>query len=178
MAKRNLESLQRQYSKSSHGGPGGPGGGHGPRGGGPKGRGMGGKPKNAGQTIARLLKYLKPHTWAMILVLICMLTHTVTALVGSYLLSPVINHIAGVPMAEDASVFTRLADSAITALTNFAPIRALIDLLSLSGPFPYLFAALCIFVLIYGCGIVASYTQARLMVHITQSSLEKLRNDL
>ena len=53
MAKRNLESLQRQYSKSSHGGPGG---GHGPKGGGPHGRGMGGKPKNAGQTIARLLK--------------------------------------------------------------------------------------------------------------------------
>ena len=61
MAKRNLESLQRQYSKSSHGGPGG----HGGRGGGPHGRGMGGKPKNAGQTIARLLGYLKPHTFAI-----------------------------------------------------------------------------------------------------------------
>ena len=156
MAKRNLESLQRQYSKSSHGGPGG----HGGRGGGPHGRGMGGKPKNAGQTIARLLGYLKPHTFAMILVLICMLTHTITALIGSYLLSPVINHIAGVPMAEDASIFTRIADQAITALTNLAPISALIDALNLSGPFPYLLAALFIFVLVYGCGIVASYTQA------------------
>ena len=61
MAKRNLESLQKQYAKSSHGGPGGPRGG-GPRGGGPHGRGMGGKPKNAGHTISRLLKYLRPYT--------------------------------------------------------------------------------------------------------------------
>ena len=178
MAKRNLESLQKQYSKSSHGGPGaGPRGG-GPRGGGPRGRGMGGKPKNAGQTIARLLKYLKPHTAALILVLICMLTHTVTALIGSYLLSPVINHIASIPMEEDASIFTQLADNVITALMNTAPISALTDALGLSGPFPYLLASLIIFVVVYGLGIIASYTQARLMVHITQSSLEKLRNDL
>ena len=60
MAKRNLESLQKQYAKSSHG-PGGPRGG-GPRGGGPHGRGMGGKPKNAKHTIARLLGYLRPYT--------------------------------------------------------------------------------------------------------------------
>ena len=47
--------------------------------------------------------------------LICMLAYTVTTLIGSYLLSPIINHIAGVEMAKDASFFTKLADSAITA---------------------------------------------------------------
>ena len=175
MAKRNLESLQKQYAKSSHGGPGGHGG---PRGGGPRGRGMGGKPKNARHTIARLLGYLKPHTGAMILVLICMLLHTVTALIGSYLLSPVINHIAGVDMGRDASFFTELADNLITALSNTAPLTFLSNIFGLEGPFPYLLASLCIFVIVFGCGIVASYTQARLMVHITQSSLEKIRNDL
>ena len=176
MAKRNLESLQKQYAKASHGGPGG---GHGgPRGGGPRGRGMGGKPKNAKHTITRLLGYLRVHTFALILVLICMLTSTVTSLIGSYLLSPVINHIAGVSMSEDASFFTELADRIIAAWANSAPMTFLSNTFGLDGPFPYLLAALFIFVGIYGCGIIASYTQARLMVHITQSSLEKIRNDL
>ena len=178
MAKRNLESLQKQYAKSSHGGPGGPGG---PRGGGggPRGgRGMGGKPKNTKTTIVRLLAYLKPHTWALILVLICMLASTVTSLIGSYMLSPVINHLAGVNVEADASFFTKLADKAITALVSSAPIASLSSSLNLTGPFPYLLAAIFIFICIYGCGIIATYTQARLMVHITQSSLEKIRNDL
>ncbi len=177
MAKRNLESLQKQYSKSSRG-PGGPGGPGPGRGGGPRGRGMGGKPKNTKTTIVRLLGYLKPHTFSLVLVLVCMLTNTVTALIGSYLLSPVINHLAGVDMGADASIFTRLADQCIAALVNFGPIAALSNALNLSGPFPYLLAAIFIFIVIYGCGIVASYTQARLMVHITQSSLENIRNDL
>ena len=177
MAKRNLESLQKQYAKSSHG-PGGPGGGHGPGRGGPPGRGMGGKPKNAKHTIARLLGYLRPHTFSLFLVLICMLASTVTSLIGSYLLSPVINHLAGVGMSADASFFTKLADKVISALVNSAPITSVSQALNLSGPFPYLFAALCIFAGIYACGIVASYTQARLMVHITQTSLEQIRNDL
>ncbi len=172
MAKRNLESLQRQYAKSSHGGPGGP------RGGGPRGRGMGGKPKNTKNTIVRLLGYLKPHTFALILVLFCMLAHTVTALIGSYLLSPIINHIAGVQMEADASFFTKLADGIITSLVGSTPMQALTEALGLSDPFPYLLTALIILAGIYACGIVASYTQSRLMVHITQSSLEKIRNDL
>ena len=169
MAKRNLESLQRQYAKSSHGSP---------KGGGPRARGMGGKPKNARHTIARLLRYLKPHTFEMILVLICMLAHTVTALIGSYLLSPIINHIAGVQMEEDASIFTKLADDAITALVGWGPIQSLSGALHLTDPFPYLLTALLILAGIYACGIIASYTQSRLMVHICQSSLERIRNDL
>ena len=178
MAKRNLQDLQKQYAKSSHG-PGGPGG-HGPRGGGPgpRGRGMGGKPKNTKTTIVRLLGYLRPHVPALVLVLICMLASTVTSLIGSYLLSPVINHIAGVEMSTDASFFTQLADRAITAFMQSAPIAGLSGAMGLDGPFPYLLAALFIFAGIYGCGIICSYTQARLMVHITQSSLEHIRNDL
>ena len=150
MAKRNLESLQKQYAKASHG-PGGPGG-HGPRGGGPgpRGRGMGGKPKNTKHTIARLLGYLRVHTVQLILVFVCMLASTVTSLIGSYLLSPVINHIAGVPMDADASFFTKLADQLISAFVRSAPIAYLSEAFSLSGPFPYLLATLFIFVVIYG----------------------------
>ena len=178
MAKRNLESLQKQYAKSSHGGPGGPGGPRGGGGGRHGGRGMGGKPKNAGHTISRLLKYLRPYTPHMILVLVCMLTSTVTSLIGSYLLSPVINHIAGVDMGADASFFTELADNIISAWASSAPMTLLSDTLGLGGPFPYLLAAIVIFAVIYGLGIIASYSQARLMVHITQGSLESIRNDL
>ena len=74
MAKRTLEDLQARYiSSKSAGGPGGHGrgpGGPGPRGG----RGMGGKPKDAGKTVARLLGYLSPYKINLVFVLLFIFT--------------------------------------------------------------------------------------------------------
>ena len=83
MAARTLEELQKQYhsvAKDKRRGPmgGPPMGGPGRRG--PM-RGGGGKPKNAKQTIGRLLAYLRPHYGKMALVLCCMLTSTITSLI-------------------------------------------------------------------------------------------------
>ena len=100
MAKRTLEDLQARYTSSkSAGGPGGPGrgpGGPGPRGG----RGMGGKPKDAGKTVARLLGYLSPYKINLVFVLLFMLIRTGTSLAGSYMLRPIINNYIAVGKYE------------------------------------------------------------------------------
>ncbi len=177
---RTLEQLQKQYNSSSSKGFGKGPGGPGPRGGGPRGGRHGGrpggKPKNAKQTIGRLLAYLKPHYGKMGLVLCCMLTSTVTSLVGSFMLMPIINHIAGVATTTKDGAMAVLADKFITFCTG-----GTIELLGggrLSEILIYLLTALCILFLIYLVGIATSYLQGRLMLHITQNTLEKIRNDL
>ena len=180
---RSLEQLQKQYNTSSKGpgkGPGGPGMGHGPRGGrgpgGPGGRGPGGKPKNAKVTIARLLAYLKPHYGKMALVLCCMLTSTITSLIGSFMLMPIINHLAGVATTAKDGAMAVLADKFITSCTS-GTIQ-LLGQTKLAEVLVYLLTALLILLCVYLVGICANYLQARLMLHITQTTLEKIRNDL
>ena len=142
MAKRTLEDLQARYTSSkSAGGPGGPGrgpGGPGPRGG----RGMGGKPKDAGKTVARLLGYLSPYKINLVFVLLFMLIRTGTSLAGSYMLRPIINNYIAV------------------------------------GKYEGFFYALLVLGLVYVCGCLATYAQNKIMLHVTQNAIEKLRNDL
>jgi len=140
MAKRTLEDLQSRYSSSApnkKGGMGGPrrGPGRGPA-------GMGGKPKNAGKTIGRLLSYLAPYKLRLILVLVFMLIRTGTSLAGSYMLRPIINNYIAV------------------------------------GRYEGFFYALLVLAAVYISGSLATYGQNKIMLHVTQNSIEKLRNDL
>ena len=120
---RSLETLQKQYKSNApqkggpgHGGPMGPG----PRRG-PGGRGPGGKPKNMKTTIGRLLKYLSPYKFHLITVLFTMLVSTVTSLVGSYMLMPIVNRIAGdwVPNVADDGIFAVIADNVVGRFKDF-----------------------------------------------------------
>lgn len=179
MAKRTLEDLRRQYvgvgadqkqSMPGHGGrgPGGPGM-----------RGAGGKPKNAKHTIKRLFVYLKPYTGHLLLVLFFMLCSTVTSLIGSYMLMPIINRIAGVSLSN-ASAVSRMADSVIGSfrevlspmLQTFLQGQQAADVIS------YLIAGLLIMLGVYAVGIVATYLQGRLMLTVSQGTIERIRNDL
>lgn len=65
----------------------GPEPGHGPRGG----RGSGGKPKNAKQTIKRLFSYLEKEKMKLFFVVLCVILNAIATLGGSYLLRPIIN---------------------------------------------------------------------------------------
>ena len=92
MAARSLEELQKQYgskkNQNAKGGmpPMGPRRGPGP--GGPRPHG---KPKNTKATVKRLLSYLNPYRFRLVLVFVCMLFSTASSLVGGYILRPVIN---------------------------------------------------------------------------------------
>ena len=180
---RTLEQLQRQYNSGSSRVPGGMGMGGGPRGGGPRGGGPGrghgghgGKPKDTRKTVGRLLGYLKPHTPKLIAVLICMLVSTVTSLIGSFMLMPIINHLAGHVTTSDDGAMAVLADKIITSLTE-----GVIDVLGNSTAADitvYLVTALLTLLIVYLVGIATTYLQGRLMLSVTQNTLEKIRNDL
>ena len=125
---RSLEALQKQYNSAASAMPGKAPGGRGPGGGpgrGPGGPGMrgigGGKPKNTLATIKRLLSYISKYKIRLVFVLLCMLTSTVTSLLGAYLLAPVINHLtlAVKPDAEiKMSILEKAADNFIGKLTD------------------------------------------------------------
>ena len=103
MAGRSLETLRARYNSHASrtaAGKGPVGGGPGPNA-----RGMGGKPKDAKKTIGRIFAYLGGYKKRLALVLVCLLAHTAAQLAASYMLRPVINHIAetGIPAAERVS---------------------------------------------------------------------------
>ena len=115
MSETRKEELLRRYgskTENTFGGPGRikasgsrgmrPGGFGGP--GGPRGPhvGMGGgKPKNAGATINRLLAYIGRERVKILTVLGCVLVSTLSALGGSYLLRPIINNLVSQRTAEE-----------------------------------------------------------------------------
>ena len=143
--------------------------------GGPRGRGMmGGKPKSAKKTIARLLTYMHGFRLRFVLVLLCMLVTTVTSLVGSYFMAPIINKLdlAVHPDKElKRSVFEKIADKWILRLADkFFPGDPAV--------MTYILMALIMLATIYCIGVITTYTQARLMLSISQGMIERIRNDL
>ncbi len=179
MAGRSLTELQKQYSSNVKATsnrpmmrPPGPGRGSGPRG------GMGGKPKNTKQTIFRLLSYFKTHIPKLILVLFCMLFSTVTSLIGSFTLLPIINRIGQVPTEAKDGIMAVKMDEVIEGMTNIPFISNIMEGSRFAEVLTYVVAAVFFLFIVYLIGILSSYIQSRLMLSITQSTLEKIRNEL
>ena len=192
---RSLEKLQKQYNASSKakfvpsmGGPMGRGPmGRGPGGpGGPRGRGMGGKPKDAKVAVGRILSYIGKYKFLMIFVFFFMLLNTVTALVGGYMTRPIINRLtvyAGGKIDESSggAIYDSLDSIIEWFKIKFSSFIQLIvtdsdprvnELLS------YIAAALIILAIIYATTIITTYLQARIMMVISQNAIEKIRNEL
>jgi len=170
---RSLEQLQKQYNSAADptkkGMRGGMGGGRR----GPGGMPAKGKPKNMKATVSRLLAYMKGNTWKFYLVLCCMLVSTVTSLIGGYLMAPIIDHLAKIATGTEPEM---------TAIERTADgwILKVLDLLNLdpNAAMPYVIAAVVLLGSIYLIGIATTYTQARLMLNISQTMIERIRNDL
>ncbi|MDP4134012.1 MAG: ABC transporter ATP-binding protein, partial [Bacillota bacterium] len=162
---RNLQELQRQYNSGNDSAKGshGPGGGRGP--GANMARMMGGKPKNSKNTIKRLAWYLSKYKYRFIWVFLFMGISTLSSLFSSYMLSPIINKIAGVQ-----SVKNDFADRLITKVCAglFASNTVIYYLISgiICLGFFYLLAVLC------------TYGQFKIMLHISQGSIQRIRNEL
>lgn len=170
---RDLSALQKQYNSSASAqrrGPGGPGGPRGHMG------GMGGKSslKNARKTITRILGYLARYKLRIFVVLLCMLANTLASLCGSYLLAPIINKLTLAVTGEEQpmSNIERLADNIISRFTGAVNTAVRSEMMS------YILTVIVIFAVVYLVGILTSYIQARLMLSISQKTIESLRNDL
>ena len=190
---RSLEKLQKQYNASSKkkfvpnmGGPMGRG--PGPMGRGPMNRGkMGGKPKEFKATVGRILSYIGKYKFLMIFVFFFMLLNTVTSLVGGYMTRPIINRLtvyAGgtVDDSSGGAIYNSLDSLVEWFKIKFSSFIQIIvgdgynarvsELLS------YIAAALIILAIIYAMTILTTYLQARIMMLISQSAIEKIRSDL
>ena len=148
---------------------------------GPPGRGMTGKPKNARQTIGRLMGYIRPYRFRLLLVLLCMLLTTVTSLCGGYLMAPIIDKLT-LAVKPDAvitmSPFEKIADNVLNSITSGGMVQNWINSGTFGAVSAYVAIALIVLAIIYGIGIVTTYLQARLMMNISLNVIENLRNDL
>ena len=179
---RNLEQLRERYNSASN--VPGPRGGFGGGPGGPRGRhphpGMKGKPKDLKKTVKRILTYVGDHKLKLISVFFCMLLTTVSSLFGGYLIAPIVNRISYTVtgIMPELSVIERTADKIITAFTETKLISLLIGRSNFLDVTVYVFTALLILGVVYLISSVSSYLQSRLMLTVSQSSVERIRNDL
>ena len=177
---RTLEQLRARYNSTSREGqrrampmPHGP---RGPR----RDPSVKGKPKNMKKTIARLLSYVGKHKVKLALVLICMLCTAVTSLIGSYMIAPIVDRVTleVLPDAKiEMSAAEKIADKVITAITEIDLIKGVFENKFTAVSF-YVFIAVCILAIIYVVSVVCSYVESRLMLSISQNSIEEIRNDL
>ena len=184
---RSLETLQKQYHSTHKPDKmgGGPRGG-GPRGGGP--RGMGGKPKNMKKTVGRLLGYVGKYKALLFVVLIFMMLNTAASLVGGYMTRPIINQLSeyvGLPIDRETlnSPIYQALDSSIRAIKDSAVgfIGGIVGdgfNEKASAVMFYIAATIMILVCIYAFTVMTNYLQARVMMTISQNSIERIRNDL
>lgn len=176
---RTIEQLRAQYNSVASAQQGkrmGPGGGPG-RGRGPRATG---KPKNLGATVKRLLGYVGNYKWLFLVVLLCMLLNTVFTLLGTYIMAPIINRLTLIVAPEteiNPSYIEVWADGVIEAFTSLPFMTAIMgsDAAAIAV---YIATALIILACIYAVSILTSYLQARMMLAISQSAIEKIRLDL
>ena len=173
---RNIEQLKERYNSISHGESlrGGPGRG------GPRGGRASGKPKDAWNTVKRLLSYVGKYKFRLIFVFVCMILTTLASLCGGYLIVPIINRITKAidPNANlNPSAMAERADRIIESLVDTKLVSALMGSTA-SAVTVYIFVALCILGLVYLVSIFGSYLQSRLMLSVSQNSIQKIRDDL
>ena len=168
---RTLEQLQRQYNSAAEPkkrggmgmrrGPGGPG--------------MTGKPKDMRRTLSRLMAYVGTYKLRLLAVLLCMLVSTVTSLLGSYMLAPIIDKLT-LAVKPDADIRMSaaevIADRAVTGLIGALHLDAAGEAIA------YVATAVALLGIIYLVGIATTYLQGRLMLSVSQGVIERIRNDL
>ena len=166
---RTIEELEKRYARSENmKSPRGPMSGprRGP--GGPRGSG---KPKNVGATVKRLCSYLAKYRIQLFFAFFMMIINTVTSLIGSYMLAPVIDKlwVSVKPDYEvNMSAMEKTADRIITSVCEKFGSTTL----------AYVASGIAVLAAVYIVGIGASYLQSRLMLSATQGALQTIRNDL
>ena len=116
---------------------------------GPKPRGMKSGIDNPGKVFSRIMKYVfKKYLVHYILVIVCILVSAYSSVQGTMFMQTLIDGFIEPMLLQDNPDFSGL-------------IQAIIKV-----------------AIFYGIGIIASFTQAKLMVYVTQGTLKSLRDDM
>lgn len=170
--KRSLEELQKRYSYTGASGPQrrGPGGGPGRR----RGNVGGAKPKASKATIFRLLTYLSEYKYKFIIVFLCLFLSTGASLLGSYMLSPILDKVAGV-VKEKPDFGNRVITKATELLSS---VTTAILGKDVSETLAFLLCGIMLLALMYLISILCTYVQSKLLINISQGAVQRLRNQL
>ncbi len=141
---------------------------------------MRGKPKDVKRTVKRLLSYVGKYKFTLITVLICMLFTAVTSLLASYMIAPIINRLSMCIFPDkviEMSAAEKIADGLIQKLSETKLLASLLDDNVARVTF-YVLAAILILGVVYFVSVMCSYLEGRLMLRVSQNSVEAIRNDL
>ncbi len=108
------------------------------------------KPKNIKRTLTRILSYMLRQKWLLILVAILIVISSGASVAGTYFLKPLINE--GIVPLIGKNIQT----------SDFTPLIKM----------------LLIMVSVYLLGVVATYTYARIMIFVSNKTLNTIRKDL
>jgi len=147
------------------------------RGPGPRGKG---KPKDLRKTVGRLLGYVGNYKGRLVLVFLCMILTTLASLSGGYLIVPIINRItlAVNPEANlNPSKIAEFADGIIGAFADTSLVQSLM-VNTAAEVTVYVFAALIVLGIVYFISAFGSYVQSRLMLSVSQNSIQRIRDEL
>ncbi|MCQ2414299.1 MAG: ABC transporter ATP-binding protein/permease [Clostridia bacterium] len=134
-----------------------------------------GKPKNLKGTVKRLLSYVGKYKFRLFLVFFCMLLTTATSLIGGFLVAPIINRLS--PVAGNMSRAEEIADGAIRAITEIPWVASAMES-KLGEVSIYVLCAILLLAFVYLVSVACSYVEARLMLSVSQNSIEAIRRDL
>ncbi|MCR5353078.1 MAG: ABC transporter ATP-binding protein/permease, partial [Clostridiales bacterium] len=144
---------------------------------------MGGKPKNTMHAIKRMFAYIGPYKFRILFVLFLMLIGTVTNLVGSFMMAPIINKIAlyvNPNLNASYSIMEKFSDGIITSVSKLIhePLAVLAGDVVYSEILIYIASALIILLSVYAIELLTSYLQSRTMLYVSQGAVESIRNEL
>ncbi|MCI5522855.1 MAG: ABC transporter ATP-binding protein [Treponema sp.] len=113
------------------------------------------KPKNTAKTIKRLIKYLGSFKFLLIVVFIAVVVSAAAQVASDYLLKPAVNDFI-LPLVRKAG------EGAEITFADFIPFLRLIQKMAV----------------FFASGVIASWLNQRLMLHISSTVLYKIRTDL
>ncbi len=123
------------------------------------------KPKDLKGTVGRILSYLKPHVGKMIAVLCCILLQVGCNIMGTAILTPLLNGLSAMPNSD-------------ITLTG---IKALDDL-AFSGNFDdkvkYLVTLVIAVASVYTVSLLVNYLLNRILIVISTETIKRMRNEL
>ena len=111
-------------------------------------------------SIKRLFAYISHEKAALFIVVICVILSSATALIGSYLLRPIVN-----TLSEDFKN--------IMILSNSEQYKEAFGMC-----ITHLVTGIVKMAVVYAVGVIATYTQSRIMIGISQRAILNIRNDL
>ena len=130
------------------------------------------RPKNVKGTTLRILSYLKPFKWRMILVVILIAVAVACNVAGTYILSPLLTGLA----VTDSSLDTKL--TGIEFVDKFARPTSPDTLVNINNKLTYLAIMVTAIAVVYLINTLCVYGYNKLLVRISTETMKRMRDEL